>query len=174
MQARTLAVALIFLTSACSREANPSPAADADRAFYTDRPMNELMHHVIDYSAEGIWKWEGWVSDENGRRSLFPSNDEEWEQAESAAQTLSELTNVLLLPGRKVDDPRWTSAVLKVRGAALDLAEAAKKQDQDRFFQVGGELDDACESCHVAFVPQPAPDKGPNSPLDSTGRADDE
>lgn len=158
MRAKGFGVALILLTSACSREANPW-AEEARNPFYTDRPMNELMHHVIDYTAEGIWKWEGWISDENGKRSLFPSNDEEWEQAESSAQTLSELTNVLLLPGRKVEDPRWADAVIEVRSAALDLAEAAKKQDQGRFFQMGGELDDACESCHRAFVPLPAPDE---------------
>lgn len=115
--------------------------------------MKEVMGHVMQFSGENIWKWQGYVTDEKGERSLFPKTDEEWEQAESAGLTLAELTNILLLPGRRVDDPRWAKAVADVRAVALRAAKAAENKDQEAFFTAGGELDVACESCHLQFAP---------------------
>ncbi len=116
-------------------------------------PLKELMGHVMQYGGDGIWKRQGYIIDEKGERSLFPKNDEEWVDAESAALTLAELTNILLLPGRKVDDPKWDEAVAGVRRIALKAAAAAEKHDEDAFFTAGGELDVACENCHVQFAP---------------------
>ncbi|MBT2187753.1 hypothetical protein [Sphingobium nicotianae] len=116
-------------------------------------PLKELMGHVMQYGGDGIWKRQGYVSDEKGERSLFPKNDEQWEEAESASLTLAELTNILLLPGRKVDNPKWDEAVAGVRAVALKAAAAAEKHDEDAFFTAGGELDTACENCHLQFAP---------------------
>jgi hypothetical protein len=119
----------------------------------TGLPMKEIMAHVFQFAGESVWKWQGYITDEKGERSLFPKTDEEWEEAESAALTLAELTNILLLPGRRVDDPRWAKAVADVRAVALRLARTAQKKDEDGFFAAGGDLDAACESCHLAFAP---------------------
>jgi len=116
-------------------------------------PLKEVMAHVFQFAGEGIWKWQGYIADAKGERSLFPKTDEEWEQAESAGLTLAELTNILLLPGRRVDDPRWAKAVADVRAIALRSAKAAENKDEDAFFTAGGELDTACESCHLNFAP---------------------
>lgn len=116
-------------------------------------PLKEIMAHVFQFSGENIWKWQGYITDEKGERSLFPKTDEEWEQAESAGLTLAELTNILLLPGRRVDDPRWAKAVADVRAIALRAAKAAENKDEEAFFAAGGDLDGACESCHLAFAP---------------------
>jgi hypothetical protein len=116
-------------------------------------PMKEFMGHVMQNGGEGIWRWQGFVNDEKGERSLFPKNDKDWEDAESGALTLAELTNLLLLPGRRIDDPKWDKAVADVRAVALKAAAAAEKHDQDGFFAVGGELDEVCDNCHKQFIP---------------------
>jgi hypothetical protein len=86
-------------------------------------------------------------------RSLFPKNDKEWEEAESGARTLAEVTNLLLLPGRRVAEPAWDQAVEEVRKVALQAAAAAAKKDADAFFKAGGALDEACDVCHVQYDP---------------------
>jgi hypothetical protein len=116
-------------------------------------PMKEFMGHVMQNGGEGIWRWQGFVNDEKGERSLFPKNDKEWEDAESGALTLAELTNVLLMPGRRIDDPKWDEAVAGVRALALKAATAAEKHDKDAFFAIGGDLDEACDTCHKQFIP---------------------
>lgn len=55
-----------------------------------------------------------------------------------------------------MNDPRWEQSVIAVRNSAVSIAEAAKAQDQEQFFESGNQLDDACESCHLAFIAPPA------------------
>lgn len=130
----------------------PLRAAD-DAPYDVKMPLGEFMPHVMQYAGDGVWKWQGYVSNSSGTHSLFPRNETEWEQAESGARTLAEVTNLLLLPGRRVDDPAWDKAVLHVRAIALKAAAAAEKQDQNGFFAAGGELDVACDECHMKFDP---------------------
>lgn len=115
--------------------------------------LKEMMAHVFQFAGDAIWKWQGYSVDAKGEHSLFPKTDEEWEQAESGALTLAELTTILLLPGRRVDDPRWGKSVAEVRAVALRAADAAERHDEDAFFEAGGDLDTACESCHLSFAP---------------------
>ena len=136
-------------------------------ADYAKLPMKEFMGHVMQFSADQVWKWQGYVNDAEGERSLFPKTDEEWVEAESAALSLAEMTNLLLLPGRNVEEARWTKMVADVRAKALAAAAAAEKKDPDAFFAVGGEIYEACKACHVQFAPnytQPPEIKITNAP----------
>ena len=152
-----------LLLGACGTKATqgnaaaPAVATGADGshlpADFARLPMKEFMGHVMQNGGEGIWRWQGFINDEKGERSLFPKDDKEWEDAESGALTLAELTNLLLMPGRRIDDPKWDKAVAGVRALALKAATAAEKHDKDGFFAVGGELDEACDECHRQFIP---------------------
>jgi hypothetical protein len=114
-------------------------------------PMGELMAHVFQHGADEVWKWQGVEVDAAGERSLFPATPEQWEEAESASLVLAELTHVLLLPGRRIDEPEWDAAVAAVRRIALQSAAAAERQDEEAFFAAGGRLNDACDTCHVRY-----------------------
>lgn len=130
-----------------AREASHLPAD------FARLPMKEFMGHVMQHGGDGIWKWQGYINDGKGMRSLFPKNEEEWEEAESGALTLAEITNLLLMPGRRIDDPKWDAAVAGVRAVALKAAAAAEKHNAKAFFDAGGELDVACDNCHRQFIP---------------------
>lgn len=152
--------AALLALSACGRPdiqgedpAKPTPVVGDVAPYRTALPLNEFMAHVMQHAGDGVWKWQGWIVDEKGERSLFPKNDAEWEEAESGALTLAEITNVLLVPGRRVAEPDWDKAVLAVRKVALQAAEAAEKKDADAFFAAGGALDEACDQCHVRYDP---------------------
>ena len=141
-------------TAGNSKNVYGQPLRTANDAPYDVKmPISEFMPHVMQYAGDGVWKWQGYIADSKGERSLFPKTDEEWEQAESGGRTLAEVTNLLLLPGRRVDDPAWDKAVIAVRAVALKAAAAAEKHDKDAFFAAGGELDVACDECHVKFDP---------------------
>ena len=116
-------------------------------------PLKEFMGHVMQFAGTNVWKWQGTVTDATGEHDLSPKTEKDWEDAESASLTLAEITNLLMLPGRRVDDPRWDKAVALVRDVALREADAAKNKNFPKYFEIGGELDGACESCHVHFAP---------------------
>ena len=153
------AILIVAILGACSKPAGKDGAAETaakttDNApYYASLPLNELMPHVMQYAGDGIWKRQGFRSDKSGVHSLFPQNDEEWEEAESAGRTLAEVTNTLLVPGRRVPEPAWDAAVVHVRTVALKAAAAAEKHDKDAFFAAGSELDQACDDCHVRYDP---------------------
>jgi hypothetical protein len=130
-----------------------STASTDDTPYYTDMPMKQFMNDVISHSAYEIWNKQGYISDEKGFRSLFPKDDEEWKSAENASLSLAEITNLLLIPGRRVDEQPWTDGVAEVRNAALKLAEIARKKDKDAYMEAGVVLNEACYACHKQYAP---------------------
>jgi hypothetical protein len=158
---RLATLALLLALLGCSAPEAPNeqapkaaPTAGGTAPFDASLPMQELMNHVVQYSAQGVWERQGFVIDARGEHSLFPTNDEEWEKAESAALTLAEVTNTLLVPGRRVPEAEWDKAAAEVRKIAIQAAKAAEKHDKDAFFAAGEKLDAACDGCHARYDPR--------------------
>lgn len=139
-------------THATAATVGASAAKDAT-PYYTDLPLKQFMADVMSFGANEIWKRQGYISDAKGLRSLNPQNDEEWKAAENASLSLAELTNVLLIPGRRVEAQPWTDSVAEVRKIALKLAETARKKDEEAFMAAGAELNEACYACHKVYAP---------------------
>jgi hypothetical protein len=115
--------------------------------------LNEFMAHVMQYGADNVWRKQGWIIDADGVGSLFPKNEQEWEDAESASLTLAELSRILLQPDRRMAGPAWESAVESVHRAALNAWQAAEKRDASAFLTAGTQIDEACDSCHMQYMP---------------------
>ena len=121
--------------------------------YATDLPLKTVMRAVFGHAAQEIWKRQGYVSDATGVHSLFPKDAEEWTLAENDAISLAEMTNILLLPGRRVDEQAWIDSVAGVRKSALTLAALTRKQDKDAYMEAGLHLNDACNACHARYAP---------------------
>ena len=132
----------------------PAGAATPDTGQYmTGLSMQELMAHVVDHAADGIWLAQGWLIDAEGTHELFPTTDEGWMYASNAAVTLAEVSNLLLLPGRPVDDdPRWVDATHHLYEAAMEAHEMAEVRDKEAFFKAGSAIFEACTECHSHYV----------------------
>ena len=180
MTRSTIALATALVLAACSpnsEEPSPAPSGSAPvegmggatvADFRTDTNMQDLMAHVVDYSAFGVWNAQGWIIDKDGIHELFPTTDEGWTAAESAAFTLAEVSNTLLLPGRPRDDERyWVDYAHQLYDAAKKAQETALARDKQAFFDAGGEMYQACVACHNRYVSgggPGAPAKLPNLP----------
>lgn len=157
------ALALALIASCSKPETTPAatagnsaiPTSGAVKAedFNSKLPVKELMAHVIDYNAFGIWHNQGWDIDSEGTHELFPQTDEGWHNAESAAITLAEASNLLLLPGRPQDDNRaWVDYAHALRETAMKAQAAAEKRDKQAFFDAGGEIYQVCTDCHNRYI----------------------
>lgn len=124
--------------------------AAAPQAPARREEIKEYMHHVIQYAAGQVWNKQGWVTDQSGFHSIFPQNDEEWEEAESASLALAELLGVLSQPHRRLDIPGWEGYVQAARKLSLEAAAAAEKHKETEFMELGTRIDEACEACHIA------------------------
>jgi hypothetical protein len=154
-----LSAGLIFAAGlvACSPNSGttgPASAAAPDSGQYrSELPMKELMAHVVDHAADGIWLAQGWLIDAEGTHELFPTDDDGWRYASNAAVTLAEVSNLLLLPGRPPDDdPRWVEASHQLYDAAMQAHETAEVRDKEAFFKAGSAVYEACTSCHSRYV----------------------
>jgi hypothetical protein len=117
--------------------------------------LKEFMGHVMQRNAEQVWAWTALEIDKDGERYTRPQNDQDWENAESDALTLQELTYSLRNSRAiAVRDPRWVEHIDRVRVAARQSADAAERKDFQALLLAANALNDACVSCHLAFAPQ--------------------
>jgi len=137
-----------------SETAAPAGAATPDTGQYKAAlPMKELMAHVVDHAADGIWLAQGWLIDAEGTHELFPTTDDGWRYASNAAVTLAEVSNLLLLPGRPMDDDRrWIDSTHHLYEAAMLAHEMAEARDKEAFFKAGSAIYEACTECHEHYV----------------------
>ena len=132
----------------------PEPAAEVE--YDLTLSVQELMAHVIDPAAQGVWSRAGWFIDESGESSLFPAIEAEWAAAENAASMVVEGGNMLLLPSRvrvlpEGDNGDWTKFAGILSERALAVKAATEARDTQAMFDTGGELYQACVACHEKY-----------------------
>lgn len=139
----------------------------------------EIMDSMVMSTADVLWNATGVSVTEAGIVENKPETEEDWARLRWAAVTMAEATNSLLIPGRHVvpagtpvpePDPadpslapdevealiaeRWQTWVAMAHvldAAALEAIRAIDAHDVDKLSDVGGTIDEACESCHLVF-----------------------
>ena len=156
MKRTTAAILSLLLASACtggSESGQDAPAAlETTGPYKTTLSMAELMAHVVDHQADGVWLNQGWRIDETGEHELFPTTDEGWLAAENSAASLAETANILMTPGRAVDDGDWIRFSTQLHEASITAMRAAEARDKQAFFDAGGAMFVACRSCHQKYI----------------------
>jgi hypothetical protein len=100
-----------------------------------------------------------------------------WEDVDYAAAVLSEVTPLLLVPGRVCQNGRpvpversdWVRYVQDMLHAAQVAYEAAKTRNQEKVSEATNELNDACQACHRVYRDRRGP--GAASPGDPANAA---
>lgn len=175
-----LLLACVAVSVACRGSETPASEESAQPATPTKMPdatIRELMVTVIDPAADGVWFA---VKSETTREGTVidtqPKNEEEWQNVRRAAMTLLDGADLLMMPGRKVARPEEKSAVPGIelepeeiekhinadraawnrraealKAATRDIMGAIDARDPQKVFDLGDELDLACENCHREF-----------------------
>jgi hypothetical protein len=156
MTIRILRLFALWLVAGLCLAACTPPEPEAKVEFHMTLSVQELMAHVIDPAAQGVWSRAGWFIDESGESSLFPAIEAEWAAAENAAAMVVEGGNMLLLPGRvrvlpEGDNGDWTTFAGILSQRALAVKAATEARDTQAMFDTGGELYQACVACHEKY-----------------------
>ena len=140
---RTHWLLLPILLSGCTAAEEPyTPVAD----------LQELMATVVDPAADFYWDAVGWIIDENGTEELRPNSPEEWDLVRNAAFVVAESGNLMMMPGRAIDDELYATfaqAMVTVGQKAIEVAEA---RDEMAVFDVGAEMYAVCTGCHATYA----------------------
>jgi hypothetical protein len=181
--------------SASAGTATPA-ATVASPAITPVGTVKEIMKGIVDPSSKEIWDSVGTESGPKGLVERSPKTDADWAKLEGDALMLAEVANLLKMPGRHValpeqaslkttpDAPELTPAQIEekitkdlaawgkkadaLQATAVKARAAAKAHDKDGLLNVGEEIDNACESCHLVYwypdEKRPGADAAPGKP----------
>jgi len=175
-----LGVGSLLVTSACQSQqaAAPTtaPAGAGAPEFMPTATIKELMQSVIDPSADVVWLSVTTVQSSKGTEEIAPKNDEEWKKVRHGAVALMEGANLLIVPGRHVappgeksetpgvelepvemealinkDIPAFRKRAKALHDAAYEVLKAIDAKDAPKVFELGEQIDTACENCHKQY-----------------------
>ena len=176
-----LGIGTLLVTSACQSQQAAAPAATAPATpgapeFMPTATIKELMQSVIDPSADVVWLSVTTVQSSKGTEDIAPKNDEEWKKVRHGAVALMEGANLLIVPGRHVappgeksetpgveleptemealinkDIPAFRMRAKALHDAAYAVLKAIDAKDAPKVFELGEQIDTACENCHKQY-----------------------
>lgn len=147
-----LALLLTSIT-ACSSE-DTTEEVVTGTTYNTELDVQQLMALVLEPASDILWDSGGWVVDASGYEELWPTTDDGWAYVRAQAAIVVETGNMLALPGRAVDNDAWMIYSEGLSTAGLLAMEAAAAQDQEGWFDAGGQLYSVCTACHQAYSPE--------------------
>ena len=176
-----LSLAALLVITACQNSPTQKPAAPAQPASAESdyRPVStikDIMDAMVDFNAD--WLWDA-VSTEYSAKGIIdrrPKTDEDWKEARKHAIALLEASNLLLMPGRAVarpgeksenpgieespeeikklmdaDHASWVMYAHGLFDSAKLMLDAIDKKDSEQLLDLGDQLDQACEKCHMHY-----------------------
>jgi cytochrome c556 len=99
------------------------------------------------------------AKDPNMATDLLTSSYGKWEAVENSALAITEVANLLTLPGRKcsngadvpLKNPDWSKFVQQLRDAGMTAFAAAQSKNQDKMVDVADVIATACKNCHDRY-----------------------
>jgi hypothetical protein len=137
--------------------------------------VKELMEYMIDPASDAVFDAVSIVSTAKGRVEHAPKTDADWEKVKSGAVIMAEGIDLLKVPrhfappgeedisagselsGTQIraklekDPVVWNAKIERLRNASLEIMDIVKKRDVPALSDAGGDLDEACEACHIEF-----------------------
>ena len=173
-------LASLVLIAACQKPAEtaaaPAPAAPPPPEYTPTATVKDLMQSVVDPNADVVWLAVTTVQSNKGTVETKPKTDEEWTKVRHGAVALMEASNLLMVPGRHVarageksetpgvelepsemealinkDLGAWRKRAHGLHEAGAAAIQAIDAKDADKLFEVGEQIERACESCHSQY-----------------------
>jgi hypothetical protein len=140
-------LAAIGLLSAC--RSAPAPVLPPYKPV-ADTKL--LMQAIIDPSADELWNAVRTTVDKEGTHEFRPRTNEEWAVVRNHAVTLAESGNLLMMVPRAKDGDEWMKRSREMIDQAERAIKAADARNADELFAVGGDIYEACSTCHEKYL----------------------
>ena len=146
-------------------------------AFAYTGTIRDVMHMIVEPTSTALFDSVVIDITKDGIKETKPETDDQWDTLEHNAITLAEAANLIKMVGRPIarpdelnDDPNgpelapaqiaahidssrdeWVKHAETLQAAAAEALTAIRAKDADGMSKVGETLDNACESCHLAY-----------------------
>ena len=168
--------AAVIAASCQSKPVEPAAPAVAAPPYTTTATIKDIMLHIVDPAGDMVWDSVATVIDKKGLHETVPRSDEDWFKVRTGVIMLIEASNLLMVPGRAMAKPGekseapgvelepaemevlvkkdlegWNSRAKDLHNIGLKILEVVEKKDEKALFDIGEDLDKACENCHRAY-----------------------
>lgn len=148
----------------------PAPKATPAPAMQVTANLRQLMRGTLFPSSNIIFAAQDQnpadvpqAKDPSTATNLLASAYGKWEAIENSALALSEVANLLMLPGRKCANGRdvpiknadWPKFVQGLRDAGVVVYKAAQTKNQDKIVDAADVMTTACANCHDKYREKP-------------------
>jgi hypothetical protein len=138
--------------------------------------IKDIMDSMVDPSADYIFDAVAQIADERGITEKAPHTAEEWKEVRRRAVQLIEAPKLLVMPGRQAahrgersdnpsvelqpediqklidaDHAAFSARALVLQDAGMAALRAIDAKDAKGLFAAAGQLDKACENCHLRY-----------------------
>jgi hypothetical protein len=166
--------AIVVSASSLAIAQQKAAKAAGDRQVYST--IKDLMESIIDPSADALWGAAGTVIDKQGVQDMAPKTPQEWLGVRRAAVRIVEGANLLMMSGREAApagtkseapgvelEPAEITALIKkkrksfdafakaLQALGLEALRASEAKDVPLLEDIGGRMENVCESCHQTF-----------------------
>jgi hypothetical protein len=168
----------VGLVAQTTKPITPRPRAAAPQSTY--RPtatVKDLMDFIVIPSSEALFNAVSSTTGANGAiEEKAPKTDADWAAVRQRALLLIEAGNLLTIPGRHIagandksnnpgselepsqmealvakDRPAFAKKAQGLIAATMTALKAIDAKDVEGLSNAGGDIDEACESCHLVF-----------------------
>jgi len=173
-----LALLSATIAACSSRPSNSPPPAGLWGDVKPVVSVKELMKYMIDPVADHLFNAVGSTVTKDGIVDIEPKTEEDWDRIRIGAVSLAEAADLLRIrrpftpPGQDNDfagpnavelsaaqitakverDPvEWNARIQAMRNVALEALDVVKRKDVSELWDVGENLDKACEACHRSY-----------------------
>lgn len=140
--------------------------------------VKELMRDMIDPASDFIFDAVKVEIAKSGTIETVPRTEKDWEKIRIGAVTIAEGVYLLKIPRPftppgdenistgehptelspsqikaklEADPVLWNAKIEALRNVGLEVMEIVKNKDVDELWEAGGNLDQACEGCHIQY-----------------------
>jgi hypothetical protein len=169
------------LMSACSSSKPAPVPASGQQLWGDMKPVvsvKELMRDFIDPASDYVFDAISIVDTRKNSVETSPKSDADWEKLRAGGVMLAEGAYLLKVPRPfapdgdvnnstgldpeelsptqirnklEADPVLWNAKIEALRNVGLEVLEIVKKKNVNELWDAADNLDQACESCHVAF-----------------------
>lgn len=151
-----------------------TPAATPSGSVGTSATVQNLMDARVDPAADALWDAVAFIASTQGEEDRRPRTPAEWAAVRKNAIALIKAAADLGLPGRRVsalatspgpgeldaseierrigaDPTAFARRARALKSAARTALATIDAKDADALMNAGGDIDAACEACHVVY-----------------------
>jgi hypothetical protein len=170
--------ALIVMAVPAVPAVSAGSVPSTEAKFVPVATIQDLMLTQVDPSADALWASVSTTITAAGAQEKRPRTPGEWRAVRRLAVSLIEAGNLLLMAPRQVaergsktddanvpgiespqrmqraidaDPAAFRQAALALRTASLKALSAIDEKDPEALTEAGGDLDAACEACHLRY-----------------------